>query len=306
MNRWNAAVAIALAGALAACQSGAEKTKVESASPAPAANAASPAPGSYSMAPETPATAAAAPAEPVRQERPATTAGSARTSRAQGSRSATPGKTVRRPTSQHPVERIEQPIADEPLPRTGGERTARNEEQERAQEAERARLSLPAGTELRLVLETALASDTSQAGDAVTARVERAFGPDGDVVLPGGTVLKGRVYRAAAAGRVSGRSYLAVDFDRIVIRGTEHRLDTTAIEVQGPESHGRDAAIIGGSTAGGAIIGAILDGGKGAKKGAIVGAIGGTGAVLATRGKEIELPAGSKWTVTIKNAVTVR
>jgi uncharacterized protein YcfJ len=124
-------------------------------------------------------------------------------------------------------------------------------------------------------------------------------------VLPGGTVLKGRVYRADAAGRVKGKSHLSVDFDRITVRGVEHRLDTTAIDVEGPDSHGRDAAIIGGSTVGGAIVGGILGGGSGAKKGAVVGAVGGTGAVLATRGKDVTIPSGSRWTVQVKNRVTL-
>src|SRR5258706_14857229 len=114
------------------------------------------------------------------------------------------------------------------------------------------------------------------------------------MVLPGGPVLKGRVSRADAAGRVKGKSRLAVDFDRIVVRGVEHRLDTTAIDIEGPDSHGRDAAIIGGSTVGGAIIGGILGGGGGAKKGAVVGAAGGTGAALATRGRDGRIPAASK------------
>jgi hypothetical protein len=139
----------------------------------------------------------------------------------------------------------------------------------------------------------------------VTARVARATAPDGRIVLPGGTVLKGRVSRADAAGRVSGKSRLAVDFDRIVIRGVEHKLDTTAIDVAGPDSHGRDAAIIGGSTVGGAIVGGILGGGGGAKKGAIVGVLGGTGAVLATRGKDVEIPAGSNWTVRVTDRVAL-
>ena len=124
-------------------------------------------------------------------------------------------------------------------------------------------------------------------------------------MLPGGTVLKGQVYRADAAGRVKGKSRLAVDFDRIVVRGVEHRLDTTAIDVEGPDSHGRDAAIIGGSTVGGAIVGGILGGGSGAKKGAVVGVLGGTGAVLATRGKDVEIPAGSNWTVRVKDRVAL-
>jgi hypothetical protein len=169
----------------------------------------------------------------------------------------------------------------------------------------RDRVEIEPGTELNIVLETSLSSATATEGQQVVARVERASDEDGRTVLPGGTILKGRVYRAESAGRVSGRAQLAVDFDRIVIRGREYRLDTTAIAVEGPESHKRDAAIVGGSTAAGAIIGGIANGGRGARRGAIIGAVGGAGAVLATKGKEVEMPSGSRYTVRVKNGVRV-
>jgi hypothetical protein len=44
-------------------------------------------------------------------------------------------------------------------------------------------------------------------------------------------------------------------------------------------------------------VGAIVDGKGGAAKGALVGAGAGTGAVLATRGKEVTLASGSRWRV---------
>jgi hypothetical protein len=47
----------------------------------------------------------------------------------------------------------------------------------------------------------------------------------------------------------------------------------------------KSALIIGGSAAGGAGVGAILDGGSGAKKGAVVGGLAGVVYDLATRNK---------------------
>ena len=37
----------------------------------------------------------------------------------------------------------------------------------------------------------------------------------------------------------------------------------------------------------------------------VVGAVGGTGAVLATKGKEVEIPGGSRWTVQVKDRVAL-
>jgi hypothetical protein len=164
-------------------------------------------------------------------------------------------------------------------------------------------LVLTQGSKLTLRFESALSSETSRAGDSVTARVESATDPAGRVALPGGTVLRGRVVDARQAGRVKGRARVSVDFDRIVVRGRTHELDATAITVEAPDDHGRDAKIVGGSAAAGAIIGAIKDGKEGFAKGALIGGAAGTGGVLLTRGRDIQIPAGSRFTVTVKDTV---
>jgi len=56
-------------------------------------------------------------------------------------------------------------------------------------------------------------------------------------------------------------------------------------EPKEPRSWKKSALIIGGATAGGAGVGAILDGKSGAKKGAVVGLVGGTVYDIATRNK---------------------
>jgi len=336
MNRTSAVLAVVLAAAVAACQRAPEQAAAQPPPNAPAstlAPAVAPDAGAGYESAGVPA--ASAPAERPTQQPPtyprsaeprtaprssARVAQAPRTSThvAQAPRTTTSSTTSSTASSSHHssrVERVDHVPAAEPIdvPTDDRRSEARRSETARDQNGRRAeaepepaatprpeRLTLSAGTELQLVLEEGLSSATSHQGDAVTARVTRATAPDGSIVLPGGTVLKGHVYRAEEAGRVSGRSHLGVDFDRIVVRGVEHRLDTTTIEVEGPESHSRDAAIVGGSTVGGAIIGGILGGGSGAKKGAIAGVLGGTGAVLATRGKEVEVPSGSRWTVRVK------
>ena len=54
-------------------------------------------------------------------------------------------------------------------------------------------LSVPEGTVLKLELTTALASDTSKAGGAVSARVAEAVRVNDKVVIPAGAVAKGEV-----------------------------------------------------------------------------------------------------------------
>lgn len=207
------------------------------------------------------------------------------------------------------------PPASRPAPASAGAAAAREEpagvgapaasarEERRPLSPPPAPLVIPEGTELTLVLETSVSSATSQAGDAVTARVEKATGPDGSVVLPGGTSVEGRVTDARPSGKVKGRARLVLDFDRIVIRGRPHPLSATGLTMEASPQHRKDAATIGGGAALGGIIGAIAGGKGGFGKGAAVGAAAGTGAVLLTKGKEVELPSGAHVAVQVRDTL---
>lgn len=162
-------------------------------------------------------------------------------------------------------------------------------------------VTVPAGTTLSLVLETPLSSEQSRVGDPVTARVQRATDPDGDVALPGGAVLRGQVIEVLQPGRVKGRARLAVAFDEIVVRGRSYGADTSALVVEAQGTGKRDAAIVGGAAVAGGVIGAIAGGKGGLGKGVLVGAGAGSGAVLATRGKAVDLPAGTTAAVTLRS-----
>jgi hypothetical protein len=194
----------------------------------------------------------------------------------------------------------------QPVERIDDEEAARGDSDWPAGEADRRAtqaIVVPANTQLTLRLETAVSSATSTPGDRVTARVERAVSDDGTIVLPGGTVLHGRVTEADAAGRVKGKARVAVAFDRIVVRGRSHPLEATVLSAIAPDSHARDAKVIGGSAVAGAIIGGLKGGKSGAAKGAVIGAGAGTGAVMVTKGREVEMAAGSRWVVRTRNAL---
>jgi hypothetical protein len=147
------------------------------------------------------------------------------------------------------------------------------------------------------VLETALSSATSVPGDRVVARIVQATDDSGALVLPGGSYLEGRVLDARSSGRVKGKARLEVAFDHIVVRGQRHAIETSGLRIEADDSHKRDAAMVAGGAAAGAILGAVTGGS--AKKGAVIGGAAGGGAVLATKGKEVALPAGSPASVRV-------
>lgn len=163
--------------------------------------------------------------------------------------------------------------------------------------AEAAARQLPAETAIPVTFETTVSSATSRPEDRVDAKVRADVVSGGKVVIPAGSELRGHVVTARRSGKVKGRAYLSVSFNELKVNGKTYRIATRRIGMQAPDSHGKDAKIIGGGAGAGAIVGAIVDGKGGAAKGALVGAGAGTGAVLATRGKEVTFPAGSRWRV---------
>jgi len=164
---------------------------------------------------------------------------------------------------------------------------------------------LAEGTALSLVLETTAASDKSQPGNEVVAKLAADVKDGERVVVPAGAELRGEVLAAEGSGRVKGRARLAVAFMKLVVNGKTYDIQTSPIDVTAAAQKGRDAKIIGGGAAAGALIGAIAGGGKGAAKGAAIGGAAGGGTVLATKGKEVVFAAGSKHTVTLKASVTL-
>jgi len=156
---------------------------------------------------------------------------------------------------------------------------------------------IPEGTRLLLVLETSLSSATHRPGDAVLARLAADVRQADRVLLPSGSEVRGQVTAAVPSSVVKGQARLAVDFDRIVVKGREYPIETQAVDISAPSTKKRNVAIVGGGTGAGALIGALVGGKKGAGIGALVGAGAGVGVVAAEKGKEVQLPAGTEWTV---------
>ncbi len=165
--------------------------------------------------------------------------------------------------------------------------------------------TLPVGTALPLVLETAVSSASNSVGDAVVATVLEDVKVGEKVVVPAGSEARGHVTAAVRSGKVKGLARLAFEFDSLVVKGKPLTIAATAVDITAENTKKKDAAIIGGATAGGAILGAIIDGKKGAAIGAGIGAAGGTGTVLATRGREVVLPAGQSLTVKLTSSVVI-
>ena len=167
-------------------------------------------------------------------------------------------------------------------------------------------VTLPAGTTLRLELQSAVASDSSSVEDTVRAALRQPVSVDGNAVLPSGTEVVGTVTSVERAGRVKGRARVAYRFDSLNYAGERYDIRTNTLSHQAEATKGEDATTIGIGAGAGAAIGALLGGGDGAVKGAAIGGAGGTGVVLATRGKEVRLGPGADVTARLTEPLTVR
>jgi hypothetical protein len=156
---------------------------------------------------------------------------------------------------------------------------------------------LPAETAIPVTLETTVSSASNHPEDRVDAKVRTDVVSNGKVVIPAGSELRGHVVTVRRSGKVKGRAYLSMSFNELRVKGKTYPISTRRLGAEAQATHGKDAKVIGGGTAAGAVVGAIVDGKGGAAKGALVGAGAGTGVVLTTRGKEVTFAAGSRWRV---------
>jgi hypothetical protein len=149
---------------------------------------------------------------------------------------------------------------------------------------------IPAGQELDVRLQSTLSSETA----AVEQRFEATTAVDvmqnGRVLIPAGSTVRGVVSGVKKAGRIDRTGSLTLSFDEMVVNGRSipiRGMATNVFESGGIREEGGTAGVGAGA---GAVIGGILGGVKGAVVGAVIGA---GGAIAATDGKDITLPAGS-------------
>jgi hypothetical protein len=168
-------------------------------------------------------------------------------------------------------------------------------------------VTIPAGTNLAIVLDTAVSSATSQIEAPVSAHLSRSITVQGQTALAEGSRISGVVTDATRSAKVKGRAHVAVRFDTLTPRGDDQRytIHTAAVGRTAAATKKDDALKIGAPAAGGAIIGGLIGGKKGALIGGAAAGGAGTAVVLSTRGKEIGLAKGAALTLRLTQPVTV-
>jgi len=188
------------------------------------------------------------------------------------------------------------------------EQRARDAAQAEAAARQPILLTVPALTHLEVDLNDDLSSETSQAGDFVTATLVQDVIVDDLVAIAAGSEIQGVITQVVPTRKFGGQAQLQLSFDRLITVAGGDLPIAAVLELGGRRQKKKDAATIGGSAAGGAVLGRILND-KNRDQGTAVGAVVGAaiGAIVAANNKvdPVELPAGTPLVLTLDAPLTI-
>ena len=164
---------------------------------------------------------------------------------------------------------------------------------------------VPAGTEVEVRFSETVSSRSSSTGDVFRTTVDRDVVVGDTVAIPAGSVIVGHVTEAHQPQSVGGRARLALAFDSVELPSGESAAIDGTFAGRGKSQNLKDAGIIAGSTVGGVILGEAIDEGEGGIIGGILGGIGGAVAAKKTKGKPVEVPAGTVMAIELVRPVTL-
>ena len=168
-----------------------------------------------------------------------------------------------------------------------------------------ANVTIPAGTRISVRTIDRIDSAENQVGDRFKSSLEEPLMVDGNVVVPRGADVYGRLAESKKSGTFTGRSELQLELTGIVVNEQTIPLVTGEYELAGKSKGASTAKRTIGGAALGSIIGAIAGGGKGAAIGAGVG--GGAGAVseIITKGDQVKVPSETLIDFTLQQEVSI-
>jgi hypothetical protein len=162
---------------------------------------------------------------------------------------------------------------------------------------------LPAGQEFDVRLSTTLSSETAMPEQRFEATTAVDITQNGTVLIPAGSIVRGVVTDVKRPGRIDRVGSLTLSFDQVAVRGRNYPIRGMAAQIYESGGIREEAGTAGVGAGAGAVIGGLLGGLKGAVLGAVIGA---GGAIAATEGKDVQLPAGSIIRIRLDSPVMIR
>ncbi len=158
---------------------------------------------------------------------------------------------------------------------------------------------IPAGTAVAVRLQQSITSQTATGGQRFEAVLDDPIVVNGQNIAQRGANATGHVVSARSSGRLHNSGYLRIALDAVSVNGKMVPVQSSSVYIQGASHKKRNLAWIGGTTAGGALLGGIFGGGKGALIGGAAGAGAGTTAAYATGKRDVGFGAERRVTFRI-------
>jgi hypothetical protein len=155
-------------------------------------------------------------------------------------------------------------------------------------------VDIAVGTDLTIRIDQRISVKTSHTGDTFTGEVVNpVVDANGNVTIPQGTPVEGVVDVSRRGGHFKGASTLDLRLTALTLNGTTYQLQTADVQRRKKGKGKRSAAIIGGGSGLGMLVGGLTHGGVGLLVGGLVG--GGAGAAGAglTGNRNLDIPAES-------------
>lgn len=161
-------------------------------------------------------------------------------------------------------------------------------------------VQIPVGTPITVRMIDAVNSEQARLGETFRASVDEPVVIDGQTVIPRGADAVAKLVQDKQSGKFEGRTVLTLELQQVMANGRMIDLTTGDVSEESKSRGSRTAKVVGGTTAVGAIIGAIAGGGKGAAIGAASGAAVGGGAQAVTKGQVVKIPSETRLTFTLQ------
>lgn len=168
-------------------------------------------------------------------------------------------------------------------------------------------VTIPAGSTLAVRIDQRISTKENVAGDTFSGEVvDPILASDSSVLVPRGARVAGVVDVSKQKGRFKGRSLLGLRLTSITLHGKRYSLDTSDVDRSQKGKGKRSAALIGGGSGLGMLIGGLASGGKGVAIGGLLGGGAGTAAAGLTGNSDTVLPAESVLRFRLENGLVVR
>ena len=155
-------------------------------------------------------------------------------------------------------------------------------------------VSIPVGTTLTIRIDQRISVKTSRSGDTFTGEiVDPVLGGDNSVLVPKGSQVGGTVDVSHRRGHIKGRSLLELRLTSLTMNGAQYPLTTRDLAESKRGKGRRSAAMIGGGSGLGMLVGGVASGGVGLVVGGLVGGGAGTAAAGLTGNRDLVIPAES-------------